>query len=214
MQIDIISDVVCPWCLVGKRHLEAALAQRPDLDVTIRWKPFQLNPDMPKEGMDRKTAIARKFGSAENAGKIYQRVSEAGKKAGVDFNFDAIPKTPNTVDAHRLIHWAGEAGVQDAVVEILFRKFFIDALDVGERDVLADAAAEAGMARDDVLARLNSDLDLEQMRADEQHARALGVSGVPFFVFQNKYALSGAQPPEVFLEVFATVEKEAVAAAD
>lgn len=214
MQIDIISDVVCPWCLVGKRHLEAALAQRPDLDVTIRWKPFQLNPDMPKEGMDRKTAIARKFGSAENAGKIYQRVSEAGKKAGVDFNFDAIPKTPNTVDAHRLIHWAGEAGVQDAVVEILFRKFFIDALDVGERDVLADAAAEAGMARDDVLARLNSDLDLEQMRADEQHARALGVSGVPFFVFENKYALSGAQPPEVFLEVFATVEKEAVAAAD
>lgn len=215
MNIEIISDTVCPWCLVGKRKLEAALKQRPDLDVTIEWKPFQLNPDMPPEGKDRKTAIAEKFGSLENAQQIYQRVSMAGKDVGVDFNFDAIPRTPNTQNSHRLIHWAAQFDAQNAVVEILFRKFFIDGLDIGDREVLLDAAEEAGLERELIASRLDTDLDLQRVLAEDVQARQSGVSGVPFFIFDRKYAMSGAQPPEAFLQVFDKLAEETgVAEAD
>lgn len=211
--ITIISDVVCPWCLVGKRHLEAALAQRPELDVDITWSPFQLNPDIPSEGRDRKTAIAAKFGSLENAKQVYDRVSVAGQAAGIAFNFDAIPKTPNTIDAHRLLHWADEAGVQDALVEVLFRQFFMDGLDVGDSDVLVAAANEAGMDGNVIAAKLADDTDIETVKALEWRGRALGVSGVPYFIFNNKYALSGAQPPEVFLQVFDKLQEDAAVTA-
>ena len=208
IEITVISDAVCPWCLIGKRNLEAALAERPELEVAIEWRPFQLNPDIPREGMDRKTAIAAKFGSLENARQIYQRVSEAGKKAGVKFNFDAIPKTPNTLDAHRLIHWAGQAGVQDTMVEVLFRKFFNDGQDIGDDAVLIDAATEAGLDGRKIAAKLASEDDLELIRQQDFQARSLGVSGVPFFVFNQKYGASGAQPPEVFLQIFEQLETE------
>ena len=214
MNIEIISDTVCPWCLVGKRKLEAALKQRPELDVTISWKPFQLNPDAPPEGKDRKTAIAEKFGSLENARQIYDRVGSAGKEVGVDFNFDAIPRTPNTQNSHRLIHWAGQAGVQNAMVEILFRRFFIDGEDIGDKGILLDAAEEADLERDLIASRLDSDLDLQQVLDEDTQARQLGVSGVPFFIFERKYAVSGAQPPEAFLQIFDTIAAEAVETAD
>ena len=208
IEITIISDAVCPWCLIGKRNLEAALAERPDLEVAVEWRPFQLHPDMPREGMDRKTAIAAKFGSLENARQIYQRVSEAGKKAGVEFNFEAIPKTPNTLDAHRLIHWAGQAGVQDTMVEVLFRKFFNDGQDIGDREVLIDAASEAGLDSQEIADKLASEQDLEQVRQQDFQARSMGINGVPFFVFNHKYGASGAQPPEVFLQIFEQLEAE------
>ncbi|MFO1350241.1 MAG: DsbA family oxidoreductase [Gammaproteobacteria bacterium] len=202
MRIDIISDAVCPWCLIGKRNLEAALNQCPDLTVEIRWHPFQLNPDMPRAGMDRKMYIENKFGGPANARKIYERVSAAGKAAGVDFNFDAIPRTPNTVNAHRLIHWAEGAGLQDKMVEILFRKYFQDGLDIGAHAVLLDAAVEAGMDAEDIATRLAGDDDEDYVRNADVSARQLGVSGVPFFIFDRRYAISGAQPPATFIEVF------------
>ena len=208
--VDVISDTVCPWCLIGKRKLEAALTQRSDLDVSINWHPFQLHPDMPKEGMDRKTAIAAKFGSLENAQQLYQRVAAAGLEVDVAFKFDAIPRTPNTLDSHRLIYWAGQVGVQDAMVEILFNYFFLQGKDIGDHAVLLEAAVEAGMDVDVIKEKLASEEDLSVIRANEQQARQLGVEGVPFFVFNRKYALSGAQPPEAFLQVFDTlVEEEA-----
>lgn len=211
MQIDIVSDAVCPWCLVGKRHLETALAQRPDLQAKIRWRPFQLHPDMPAEGKDRKEAIAAKFGSLENAKQIYDRVSQAGERAGVQFNFDAIERTPNTLNAHRLIHWAGQAGYQDEVVEILFRQFFIDGKDIGLDEVLIACAKEAGMDADDVAARLSTEEDRGDVLEAEQKARQMGVEGVPMFIIGNKYMLSGAQPPDMFLQVFDKLAEEATA---
>lgn len=214
MNIEIISDTVCPWCLVGKRKLEAALKQRPELDVTISWKPFQLNPDMPPEGKDRKTAIAEKFGSLENARQIYDRVGNAGKEVGVDFNFEAIPRTPNTQNSHRLIHWAGQFGVQNEMVEILFRRFFMDGEDIGDKQILLDAAEEAGLERELIASRLDSDLDLHQVLAEDVQARQLGVSSVPFFIFERKYAISGAQPPEAFLQIFDTIAAEIEETAD
>ena len=208
IEVTIISDAVCPWCLVGKRNFEAALAQRPELDIAVEWRPFQLNPDMPPEGMDRKTALAAKFGSLENARQVYERVTQAGQSAGVTFNFDAIPKTPNTLDAHRLIHWAGQADVQDAMVEILFRLFFQDAQDIGDRDVLIRAATEAGLDGQLIGQKLAGEEDLELVRQQDLQARNHGVNGVPFFVFNQKYGASGAQPPEVFLQIFEQLEQE------
>jgi predicted DsbA family dithiol-disulfide isomerase len=208
IEVTIISDAVCPWCLIGKRHFEAALAQRPELDVKVEWRPFQLNPDIPVEGMDRKTAIAAKFGSLENARQIYERVSQAGEQAGVKFDFEAIPKTPNTLNAHRLIHWAAQAGVQDQMVEALFRRFFQDGEDIGDSAVLIEAATEAGLDAESVGRKLASDDDLELVRQQDFQARSRGINGVPFFVFNNKYGLSGAQPPETFLQVLEQLEQE------
>ena len=208
IEVTIISDAVCPWCLIGKRNFEAARAQRPDLDIAIEWRPFQLNPDMPREGMDRKTAIARKFGSLENARQIYERVSQAGQGAGVEFNFEAIPKTPNTLDAHRLIHWAGQVGLQDVMVEVLFRLFFQDGQDIGDSAILIKAAAEAGLESQRIAQKLASEEDLELVRQQDFQARSQGVNGVPFFVFNKHYGLSGAQPPEVFLQVFEQLQQE------
>ena len=208
IKIDIISDTVCPWCLIGKRKLETALSQRPDLDATLHWRPFQLHPDMPAEGMDRKTAIAAKFGSLENARQLYQKVSAAGKEVGITFNFEAIPRTPNTIDSHRLIHWADQQGAQDAMVEVLFRKFFIDAQDIGARDVLIAAAAEVGLDEQVIATKLAGDADRAQILDEEAQARQLGVSGVPFFIIGGQYGLSGAQPPEAFLQAFEQLEQQ------
>jgi predicted DsbA family dithiol-disulfide isomerase len=164
---------------------------------------------MAPEGKDRKTAIAEKFGSLENAKKIYERVSAAGQEVGVDFNFDAIPRTPNTQNSHRLIHWAGQLGKQNEVVEILFRSFFIDGKDIGAKHVLLDAAEEAGLDRKLIDDRLDTDLDLQLVLSEDVQARQLGVSGVPFFIFDRKYAFSGAQPPEAFLQVFDKIAEDA-----
>jgi predicted DsbA family dithiol-disulfide isomerase len=198
LTIDVISDVICPWCFIGKRRLEKALAGRP---ATVRWHPFQLNPDLPREGIDRKDHRIRKFGSWERSLELDAQVA-AGRGEGIAFNFDKMARTPNTLEAHRIIWLAGERGVLDAVVEALFLAYFTDGRDLSDRATLAGVAAGAGLDRDEVVELLEGDKRLEVVRAGEEQARRIGVSGVPFFVMNGKVALSGAQPPEMLRQAF------------
>ena len=197
MRIDVFSDTVCPWCFIGRRHLQAALAEAALLDADIHWHAFQLNPDMPPEGRDRKQYLDAKFGGPEAAERIYARVRDAGRGAGIDFRFDRINRSPNTFNSHRLIRLATTCGKADAMVESLFRGYFIEGRDIGDNAVLAQLGAAAGM-EGDLSAWLSSDSDTDEVRADLHTAAQLGISGVPFFILDNRYALSGAQPVEIF----------------
>jgi len=207
--IDIVSDTVCPWCYIGKRRLERALAQRPSLEAQIGWRPFQLNPEMPQGGMPRPQYLALKFGGKERADRIYAAVSMAGQQEGLDFRFGAIPRQPNTVDSHRLIRWSASAGRQDAVVEGLFRRYFVEGRDIGDHAVLVDCAAEAGLDAEAVRGLLADGADLEAVREEEAMARRMGINGVPCFIVNRRYAVSGAQDPSVLLNVFDLALKEA-----
>jgi len=213
--IDVISDVVCPWCFIGKRHLERALdlwrEKYPDEIPRVRWHPFQLNPQLPASGVPRKQYLENKFGGPERAKEIYARVSAAGKRAGIDFAFDAIQVQPNTIDAHRLLHYAGERGLQDEMAETMFRRYFEHGADLTDKATLADIAAQAGLNRDEVLAYLTSDADRALIEEQDRRARATGVQGVPFFIFNQRLALSGAQPPEVMLEAMEKAREELAA---
>ena len=204
LSIDIISDVVCPWCYVGKRRLEAALARRPTaqaLPVQVRWHAFQLNPDIPAGGVDRRSYLEQKFGGPERAKQIYARIKAAGDEVGISFDFERIVRQPNTFDAHRLIGWAQDVDLtrSDALIEGLFRAYFIEGVDIGDIDALARLAGAAGFDATAARAWLTSGEGRAAIRAEEQRARALGVTGVPFFVFNQRLAVSGAQPPEVLL---------------
>ncbi|MFC4270297.1 disulfide bond formation protein DsbA [Sneathiella chungangensis] len=212
MKIDIVSDTVCPWCFIGKRKLEQALAERPDLDVEITWHPFQLHPDMPKGGADRKEFIARKFGSHERAKDLYENVKMAGETVKIPFQFEKIERSPNTLDSHRLIRWAYSAGCQDRMVEILFRRFFIDGEDIGDHAVLIAAAEEAGMDTQLVADLLAKNADSDIVSEEDMRARQMGISGVPFFILDNKYALSGAQDAAAFLAAFDKIAEEVASA--
>jgi predicted DsbA family dithiol-disulfide isomerase len=216
ISIDVVSDVVCPWCFIGKRNLEAALARWRELHPgeappQVRWHPFQLNPGLPQEGVPRERYIADKFGGPERAKEIYARVARAGEQAGIDFRFDAIVRQPNTVDPHRLIHVASDEGLQDGMVEALFRAYFLDAVDLTQRENLVGIAAGVGLSREKTTAYLASDKDRLHVENADHHARTIGVQGVPFFIFDQKYALSGAQPPEVMLDVMQKVREEVAA---
>ena len=207
--IDVVSDVVCPWCYIGKRRLEAALARLretdPDLPVEIRWHPFQLNPDVPAEGIDRRQYVEAKFGGPERARQVYARVGSAGETVGIRFAFDAIERTPNTLDAHRLIAWAQtrREGDADALVEALFRAYFLEGRYIGDPEELVRVAAAAGYDPDDARKFLASD-DMKEAVGDANvRARSMGISGVPFFIFGGKTAVSGAQEPEALLEAIA-----------
>jgi predicted DsbA family dithiol-disulfide isomerase len=208
LTIDVISDVICPWCFIGKRRLEKALSGRP---ATVRWHPFQLNPDMPREGIDRKSYRIAKFGSWERSQELDARVAAAGEDEGIAFRFDKMARTPNTLDAHRIIWLAGERGVQDAVVEALFLAYFTEGEDLSDRATLAEVAADAGLDRAEVYELLASDKGIDVVQAGEEQARRLGVSGVPFFVVNGRVALSGAQPPELFRQAFEQAEEAVVA---
>ena len=204
MLIDIISDVVCPWCYVGKRRLEAALAARPDLSVEIAWHAFQLNPGMPEEGMDRENYLATKFGGADRAASIYSDIEQAGATEGIEFAFDAIKCTPNTINAHRLILLAGRHGVQVSVVELLFRRYFLAGVDVGDIQQLIAIATEAGLDEAATRDYLESDEGVEEVTSADRQMRHIGVTGVPCFIIDKRFAISGAQSPEVFQRIFDT----------
>jgi predicted DsbA family dithiol-disulfide isomerase len=208
MKIDIISDTICPWCFIGKRRLEKALAARPQPDVKISWRPFQLNPEMPREGMDRQSYLAAKFGGADRASRQYGRIEEAGASEGIAFRFDGIRRTPNTVDSHRLVQFAGEHGRQDAVVEGLFRAYFIEGRDVGDVATMVEIAEAAGLPAAETEAFLKGDGRRDDVLAADQEVRMLGVTGVPCFIIEGKYAVSGAQSPEVFFQIFDLVREE------
>ncbi|WP_428483981.1 DsbA family oxidoreductase [Rhodopila sp.] len=197
-RIDIVSDAICPWCYIGKRHLEGALAAlAPEgLAFSVQWNPFQLNPDMPREGRDRATYRALKFGSAEKAMSLDRRITEAAEAVGLTFRTDLMTRTPNTINAHRLIWYAGQNARQDAVMEAVFRAYFTQGSDIGDLVVLADCAAEAGLDRADVSAFLAGDLAEREMRAADQTAREAGVSGVPSFFLDGYELFSGAMPAD------------------
>lgn len=206
MRIDVVSDVICPWCFIGKRRLERALAQRPEIAVELTWRPFQLNPDMPAEGMPRDAYLAAKFGGSAHADRIYATVTEAGSTVDIPFAFDRIRRTPNTRDAHRLIRYASAAGQADAIVEALFCAYFLDGRDIGDHATLAEIAEESGLNGAQVGAWLDTPADVEDVIAEDRSARRLGINAVPCFIFDRQYAISGAQEPEFFLPVFDLVK--------
>ena len=199
--LDILSDPICPWCYIGKAHLDRALERRPQHPFQIAWHPFQLNPDMPAEGMDRRAYLETKFGGKENAVRVYARIAKAAEAAGVTIDFEAMERTPNTIDAHRLTHWAGLEGRQGMVKDRLFKAYFREGRDIGDRTVLVEIASAAGMDAAMVERLLATDADIEDIRARDAHARARGVTGVPTFVVANRHVLPGAQPPALWKQV-------------
>ena len=213
--VDIVSDVMCPWCYVGKRRFEKALSELDDtIEVDVRWRPFQLDPTLPRGGRDRKAYLKSKFGSSEHARRAYASIREAGAAEGIPFDFDAIAVSPNTLDAHRLVRWAASAGssVQNRVVEILFRMYFTEGGNVGDPAVLLAAAGEAGMDANVVEALLHSDADRPEVMEEIATAQRMGVTGVPCFILDGRYAVVGAQPAETLSralsEICAKKEKQ------
>ena len=201
VKLDIISDPVCPWCYIGKAQLDRALAAAPDHPFEVEWHPFQLNPDMPAEGMDRRDYLRAKFGGEEGAAEVYAKVAEAAEAAGLSLDLGAIRRQPNTLDAHRLIHWAGIEGRQTAAVSALFAAYFKQGRDIGDREVLADIADEIGMDAAVIHRLLDSPADVEETRARDEAAREMGVTGVPTFIVAGKHAVPGAQPAALWTRV-------------
>jgi predicted DsbA family dithiol-disulfide isomerase len=195
--------VICPWCFIGKRRLEKAVAAwQAGHDVRVRWHPFQLNPRIPKGGMNRKEYRTTKFGSWERSLELDAQVTAAGKEEGITFAFDKIIRTPNTLDAHRLIWLADQEGVQDEVVEAVFRAYFTEGRDISRTAVLLDVVVEASLNRNRAEAVLNSDDGLAALQAAEEQARRASIQGVPYFLINGTVALSGAREPSAFLAAF------------
>lgn len=201
IKLDILSDPVCPWCYIGKANLDRALESAPDHPFEIEWHPFQLNPGMPAEGVNRAEYLEAKFGGKAKAVEIYARVEAAARDAGLEIDFGSISTMPNTLNAHRLIHWAGLEGRQTALVSALFRAYWREGRDIGNNDVLTDIAEAAGMDRALTQRLLATDEDAEAIKARDIHARERGVTGVPCFIIGNQYVVSGAQPPQVWADV-------------
>lgn len=210
--IDVVSDVMCPWCYIGKRRLEAAVAALPEVVLDVQWRPFQLDATIPPEGMDRRMYLERKFGGAEAAERVYAPVRAAGEAEAIPFAFDRIRRSPNTINAHRLIRWAGQAGLQEEMVERLFRLYFIEGGDLTDVSVLAKAAAEAGMELEVAERLLASEADVAEVRADIEAAQNMGITGVPTFIVGGRYAVVGAQPADVLADAIAKARAEAPAA--
>jgi predicted DsbA family dithiol-disulfide isomerase len=208
MRIDIYSDIVCPWCFVGKRRLERALTSVGG-DICVAWRPFQLNPTMPLDGMDRTIYLKAKFGSLEAFGRMEEQLLAAGKDEQIPFAFEKVKRTPNTFAAHRLVWYAEQQGRQDATVESLFRGYFTEGVDIGSMPVLTQLAGRAGLDVAVVEAFLRSEEGTTEVKAEEAVGRRLGISGVPYFVLNGKIAISGAQPPDIFVSAIRQGEKEA-----
>ncbi|MEM1234453.1 MAG: DsbA family oxidoreductase [Pseudomonadota bacterium] len=201
IKLDIISDPICPWCYIGKTQLDRALAEHPDHPFTIEWHPFQLNPDMPAGGMDRAEYLERKFGGKEGAVQVYGQIARHAEDIGLEANLGGIKRTPNTVDAHRLIHWAGIEQRQGPAVDALFKAYFIETRDIGDHDVLADIADGIGMDAAVVLKLLATEEDAQMIRDRDAHSREMGITGVPTFIVAGKHAVPGAQPPDLWARV-------------
>jgi predicted DsbA family dithiol-disulfide isomerase len=206
LSVEVISDVICPWCFIGKRRLETAIAAYA-APMNVQWLPFQLNPTMPTEGISRREYRTRKFGSWERSQELDARVIEVGREAGIDFAFDRIARTPNTLNAHRLIWLADKNGVQDAVVEALFRAYFTQGRDISNHQTLSDVVVEAGLDRSKVEALLHSDQGMDAMKDAAKTPRRFRVDSVPFFIVDGTITLSGAQERNVFVEAFKQAEK-------
>ena len=201
IRLDIFSDPVCPWCLIGKANLDRAMESRPNHPFQVQWHPFQLNPDMPREGVGHVDYLAAKFGSREKAIQAMLQVAEHAKAAGAEIDMEKVTRLPNTLDAHRLIHWAGIEGRQTAMVARLFKAHWREGADIGEAATLARLAGEVGMDAAAVARLLTTDADADDIRARDMDARQKGVTAVPTFLIAQQYVVSGAQPVEMWQRV-------------
>ena len=201
VKLDIISDPICPWCYIGKTLLDQALAIRPDHPFEIEWHPFQLNPDMPAKGMDRREYLETKFGGKEGAIRAYAPVLERAEAAGLAIDFAAIKRTPNTLDAHRLLHWAGIEGCQDRMAMSLFQAYFTEGRDIGDHEVLADLADSLSLDGAMIQRLLATEADRDAIRARDTQFREMGISGVPTFIVGGQHAVPGCQPAELWVKV-------------
>jgi len=209
LTIDIYSDIVCPWCYVGKRRLEQALAQlNGGAQARITWRPFQLNPTMPPDGMDRTTYLKAKFGSLENFGRMEEQLLAAGVEECIPFAFEKIQRTPNTFAAHRLVWYAAQQGTQDNIVEALFRAYFLEGQNIGNVTTLTHVAAESGLDRTETEEFLASEKGVVEVTAEEAAGHRLGIRSVPYFVINGSLLISGAQPPDIFVSAIQQAEKE------
>jgi predicted DsbA family dithiol-disulfide isomerase len=209
MIIDVFSDPICPWCFIGKRRMERALELNGLTGgVTVRWRAFQLNPGMPPDGMDRAEYLALKFGGDARATQIYEMIRKAGEGVGIPFEFDRIKRTPNTIKAHRLIRFAGRSGLDGAVAEMLFQRYFLEGQDVGDDEVLCEIAGACGLDRDATRAWLSGDEEDEEVRKEHDFAVSMNIDGVPCFIVESRYAIVGAQEAEAFGPVFDLVREE------
>lgn len=208
--IDLVSDVVCPWCYLGKARLELAIAEVQDeVGIDINWRPYRLNPDIPPEGVDQKSYLEEKLGGAEAVARGHEMLTKLGKEVGISYDFEAIKIGPNTLDAHRLIHWASleSREVQDRVVTALFKAYFEEGRNIGDHAVLADLAEASGMDRKLVENLLASEADKDSVVGEIDAAQKMGVNGVPFFIMDGQYAISGAQMPDVLAGAFRDIAK-------
>lgn len=199
--VEIISDPICPWCYIGKTRFEAALAKRPDHPFVVSWKPFQLNPTMPSEGMDRRAYLEQKFGGPTGAAQVYGDIVKAGASNGLALDVDKIKRTPNTINAHRLIHWAEVEGLQNEVVAKLFIAYFQEGKDISDPEVLADIGEAAGLEKAMIARLLASNADIAETRAEDEKAREMGVSGVPTFLIDGQYVVTGARDTDFWVGV-------------
>jgi len=208
LTLDVFSDVVCPWCYLGKRRLERGLALVPEIDVAVRWRPFQLDSTIPQGGIERRVYLERKFGGPEAIAPTHRRMTEMGATEGVDYHFERIQRSPNTLDAHRLIRWAAAEGYEEATVERLFRAYFSEGLDIGDHAVLSRLAGETGLDESVVASRLATDENRETVAGEIAEAYRVGVTGVPCFVIVSRYAVMGAQSPETIARALRSVAEE------
>ena len=209
VEVDVVSDVMCPWCYVGKRRLEKALEMiAPDIEVEINWRPFQLDPTIPQEGRDRQQYLSQKFGDPAQIAEIYDPIRQAGEAEGIAFNFDGITLSPNTINAHRLIRWAEQSGLQDEMSERLFKAYFIESCDLTDNGVLLDLACEVGLERDIIERLLAGDADRQEVQDEIQQYQQMGVRSVPTIIVGKKYAVVGAQEAQTIAEVIGGVFDE------
>lgn len=208
MLLEIFSDTVCPWCYIGKRRLERALRLRPQPGLVRRWRAFQLNPGLPASGMDRRQYMIAKFGSLERAQRLYEAVSRVGAQEGIRFDFDRIARTPNTVRSHRLLYAAAEQDKQPELLELIFRAYFSEGRDIGDPDVLAELATLAGLPGAAIADALLEGGRLDSAMTEDLQSRRIGINGVPFFVFNGRFGLSGAQEPEALLNMLDLAREE------
>jgi len=208
LSIDVVSDVVCPWCFIGKRRLEKAIALKPDIAATVRYRPYFLNPWVPRSGMSRAEYLTTKFGSVDRYRANAQRIVLAARQEGLTYNLDAIARQPNTLDCHRLIHWSGENGDPARMKQRLMELYFTEGADLSDSEVLVGAARDCGMDADRVRQRLASDEDVENVSREAESARAAGIEGVPCFILGGIFAVSGAQAPEYLADAIVRAAAE------
>jgi predicted DsbA family dithiol-disulfide isomerase len=208
LPIDVVSDVVCPWCFIGKRRLEKAIALKPEIPVTVRYRPYFLNPWVPRAGISRTEYLTTKFGSVDRYKANAQRIVLAARQDGLTYNLDAIARQPNTLDCHRLIKWSGESGDPARMKQRLMDLYFTEGADLSDNEVLVGAARDCGMDGDRVRARLASDEDVEAVSREAEQAKEAGIDGVPCFILGGSFAVSGAQSPEYLADAIARADAE------